>query len=177
MSDNGEGKYYNFEEMIRWMNFAYFLRDEYPFNRKDLENIKVGWGMLVIPRKGIEDTIKAQLRGGNTVLPLTEIYMLFQLPFIYDNKPGVISKNISLTFRYDKEYKYGDINKNIGECCYFIDRWATKHNDFYVLDNEMLFEFISYYVINNQWGLGSESISTSPTENLEFLKEDVKEII
>ena len=177
MSDNGEGKYYNFEEMIRWMNFAYFLRDEYPFNRKDLENIKVGWGMLVIPRKGIEDTIKAQLRGGNTVLPLTEIHMLFQLPFIYDNKPGVISKNISLTFRYDKEYKYGDINKNIGECCYFIDRWATKHNDFYVLDNEMLFEFISYYVINNQWGLGSESISTSPTENLEFLKEDVKEII
>lgn len=31
--------------------------------------------------------------------------------------------------------------------------------------------------INNQWGLGSESISTSPTENLEFLKEDIKEII
>ncbi len=176
MSDFSEKKYYNFEEMIKWMNFAYFLRDKYPFNRKDLENIKVGWGMLVIPRKGIEDTIKAQLRG-DEVLPLKEIHMLFQLPFVYNNDPGVINKNISLTFRYDKEYLHGDINKNIGECCYFIDKWATKHNDFYILDNEMLFEFMSYYVIDNQWALGKESVSNLPTENLGFLKEPIKEII
>ena len=79
-----EIKYYNFENTIKWLNFAYFLRNEFPFNRKDLENIKTGWGMLIIPRKGILETIEAKL-GNKEEMPLKEIVMLFQLPFTYND--------------------------------------------------------------------------------------------
>lgn len=170
-----EKKYYNFNDTMKFLNFAYFLRKEYPFNRKDLENIKTNWGMLIIPRKGIEETIKCKLEGKEE-LPLKEIVMLYQIPYVYNNEPGIISKNISLTFRYDKEYKYGEINKSIAECCYFIEKYSKRMNDFYILDNEFLFEFMSYYVIDNQWGLGSEHISLSPEENLSCLSDDIKEI-
>ncbi len=170
-----ETKYYNFENTVKWLNFAYFLRDEFPFKRKDLENIKTGWGMLIIPRKGIEETIKAKL-GDNEEMPLREIVMLFQLPFTYKDSLGVISKNISLTFRYDKTYKYGEINKNIAECCYFIQKYSKQMNDFYILDNEFIFDFMSYYVINNQWGLGAETISTFVVEDLSCLKDDIKDL-
>lgn len=170
-----ETKYYNFKDLMKWLNFAYFLRDEYPFKRKDLENIKAGWGMLIIPRKGIEETIEAKL-SGNEEMPLKKISMLYQIPFTYNDKPGVISKNIDLTFRYDKTYKYGEINKNIAECCYFIQKYSKRMNDFYILDNEFVFEFMSYYVIDNQWGLGSETISTFVTEDLSCLKDEIKEI-
>lgn len=168
-----ETKYYNFENTMKWLNFAYFLRKEYPFNRNDLENIKAGWGMLIIPRKGIEETIEAKL-SGKEEMPLKEISMLYQIPFVYKDKPGIISKNVDLTFRYDKTYKYGEINKSIAECCYFIQQHSKRMNDFFILDNEFVFEFMSYYVINNQWGLGSETISTFVTENLAFLEEDIK---
>lgn len=167
-----ENKYYNFENTMKWLNFAYFLKEEFPFNRKDLENIKAGWGMLIIPSEGIEDTIEAKL-GDKEKMPLNEIVMLFQLPFIYKDSLGIISKNISLTFRYDKEFLYGEINKNIAECCYFIDKYGKRMNDFYILDNEFLFDFMSYYVINNQWGLGSENISTFVVDNLSCLNNDI----
>ena len=49
-------------------------------------------------------------------------------------------------------------------------------NDFYILDNEFIFDFMSYYVINNQWGLGAETISTFVVEDLSCLKDDIKEI-
>ena len=71
-----EIKYYNFENTVKWLNFAYFLRNEFPFNRKDLENIKTGWGMLIIPSKGIEETIKAKL--GNKE----------EMPYYYDRVTG-----------------------------------------------------------------------------------------
>lgn len=167
-----ETKYYNFENTVKWLNFAYFLKDEFPFNEKDLENIKAGWGMLIIPKKGIEETIQAKL-SGKEQMPLKEIVMLFQLPFTYKSRLGMISKNISLTFRYDKEYKYGEINKNIAECCYFIEKYSKNMNDFYILESESLFTFMSYYVINNQWGLGAEFISTFVIENLSCLQEDI----
>ena len=128
--------------------------------------------MLIIPSEGIEDTIEAKL-GDKEKMPLNEIVMLFQLPFIYKDSLGIISKNISLTFRYDKEFLYGEINKNIAECCYFIDKYGKRMNDFYILDNEFLFDFMSYYVINNQWGLGSENISTFVVDNLSCLNNDI----
>lgn len=173
MMNKEEIKYYNFENTTKWLNFAYFLREEYPFNRKDLENIKAGWGMIIIPRKGIEETIKAKLSDKKEA-PLKTISMLYQIPFVYKDKPGVISKNVDLTFRYDKTYKYGEITKNIAECCYFIEKYSKKMNDFYILEDEFVFEFMSYYVINNQWGLGSETVSTFVTENLSFLKDDLR---
>ncbi len=169
-----ETKYYNFENTMKWLNFAYFLRDEYPFNRKDLENIRTGWGMIIIPKKGIEETIEAKL-AGNDEMPLKEIVMLYQIPFTYNESLGVISKNVDLTFRYDKTYKYGEINKNIAQCCYFIQKYGKRMNDFYILDSEFVFDFMSYYVINNQWGLGNENVSTFVLENLSCLKGDNNE--
>ena len=96
--------------------------------------------------------------------PITEIKMMYQVPFLVDNSPGVINKNISLSFRYDKEYKYGDITKSIYECCFWILEHAIRTNDFYVIKDDMVQEFFSYCVINNQWGLGSLEVCSSPCE-------------
>lgn len=172
-----ETKYYNFEKMIKWLNFAYFLRKEFPFNRNDLENIKCNWGMLLIPSKGIEEVIQNKISDvKDDKNQLKELVMMYQIPFEYKGKVGIINKNISLTFRYDKEYKYGDINKSIAECCYYIEKHAKKLNDFYILYPDYLFEFMSYFVINNQCGLGAEYIDNSPIENLSCLNEEIKEI-
>ena len=171
-----EAKYYNFKDLTEWLNFAYFLRKEFPFNRGDLENIKCNWGMLIIPREGIEKTIQNKISDVEGC-PLKELKMLYQLPFEYKGSVGVINKDITLTFRYDKTFKYGEINKSIYECCYFIKEYARRSNNFYILDNEFIFEFMSYFVINNQWGLGAEFVSTQPSETLEHLKKEVEKVI
>lgn len=179
---NKEKKYYNFEEMIKGLNFAYFLRDEYPFCKGDLENIKAGWGMLIIPREGIEKTVEIALSNINKPFekeeqyPLEELVMLYQLPFTYNGSVGIISKNISLTFRYDKEFKYGEINKNIAECCYAIQKHGKRTNNFYIIEDDYLFDFMSYYVFDNQYGFGCEEISTFVTKDLSCLKDDIKDI-
>jgi hypothetical protein len=170
-------KYYNFERMIKWLNFAYFLRKEFPFNRNDLANIKCNWGMILIPKKGIAEVIQNKISDKDTKEQLKEIVMMYQLPYEYQGHIGIINKNISLTFRYDKEYKYGDINKSIAEVCYYIEKHAEETNDFYIIYPDYLFEFMSYYVINNQWGLGAEYIDNSSVENLGFLQEEMKDII
>lgn len=172
-----ELKYYNFEEIMKFLNFAYFLRKEFPFNRKDLENIKCNWGMLLIPSKGIEEVIQNKISDVNdNNNQLKELVMMYQIPFEYKGKVGIINKNINLTFRYDKEYKYGDINKSIAECCYFIEKYSKRMNNFYILYPDYLFDFMSYFVINNQWGLGAEYVETSPMGNLKCLEDDVETI-
>ena len=171
-----EKKYYNFEDIMEWLNFEYFLRDKFPFKRGDYENIKAGWGMLIIPREGIEETVEIALNNINKPFekeqkyPLKEISMIYQIPFTYNDSLGIINKNISLTFRYDKEYKYGDINKNIAECCYAIIKYGKRMNDFYIIEGEYLFNFMSDYIINNQWGLGCENLTTFVTKDLSCLK-------
>ena len=170
-----EVKYYNFEEVMKFLNFAYFLRKEYPFNRNDLENVKCSWGMLLIPRKGIEEVIQNKISDKDTKNQLKEIVMMYQLPYEYKGDVGIINKNISLTFRYDKVFKYGDINKSIAEVCYFIEKHAKRLNDFYIIYPDYVNEFMSYFVINNQWGLGAEFIYNTPMENLKCLEEDIKE--
>ena len=172
-----EVKYYNFEEMIKWLNFAYFLRKEYPFNRNDLTNIKCNWGMILIPKKGIDEVIQNKISDKETKDQLKEIVMMYQLPYEYQGHIGIINKNISLTFRYDKEFKYGDINKSIAEVCYYIEKHAKETNDFYIIYSDFVFDFMSYYVINNQWGLGAEYIDNSPMENLGFLQDEMKDIV
>lgn len=169
-----ELKYYNHEEIMKFLNFAYFLRKEYPFNRNDLENIRCNWGMLLIPRKGIEKVIQNKISDKKDDNELKELVMMYQIPFEYKGKVGIINKNISLTFRYDKEFKYGDINKSLAECCYYIEKHSKVMNDFYILYPDYLSEFMSYFVINNQCGLGAECVETSPMENLKFLEEDIK---
>ena len=76
---------------------------------------------------------------------------------------------------YDKQFKYGDINKSIAEVCYFIEKHAKRLNDFYIIYPDYVHEFMSYFVINNQWGLGAEFIYNTPTENLKCLEESIKE--
>jgi hypothetical protein len=169
-----EKKYYNFQEIMKFLNFYYFLKEDYPFNQ-GLENIEFGWGNLIIPRDGIEKTIQNKIGDINDGSSLKEIKMLYQIPFVCKGKTGIINKDIVLTFRYDKEFKYGNINKNVYECCYFIDKYATKTNNFYIVDNEMIFEFMSYFVIDNQWWLGREVVSSLPMEKVEFLKEGTNE--
>lgn len=164
-----EKKFYNFKEYIKFLNFEYFLRKEYPFNRKDYKNIKCNWGMIIIPRKGIDETIQNKISNIEE-RPLKEIVMLYQLPFEYEGKVGIINKNISLTFRYDKEFKYGDINKSIEEVCYYIKEHSKRLNDFYIIYPDFIHEFLSYYVFDNQWGLGAEYIDNSPMEDLGFLE-------
>lgn len=144
-----ELKYYGFSGIMKFLNFAYFLKEEFPFNQKDLENIKCNWGMLLIPRKGIEEVIQNKISGKEET-PLKELVMMYQIPFEYKGNIGIINKNISLSFRYDKQFKYGDINKSIAECCYFIEKHSKVMNDFYILYSDYLFEFMSYFVVNNQ---------------------------
>ena len=66
------------------------------------------------------------------------------------------------------------IYKSIAECCYYIEKHAKKLNDFYILYPDYLFSFMSYFVINNQWGLGTEYVETSPMKNLKCLEDDVE---
>ena len=84
--------------------------------------------------------------------PISEIKMMYQIPFECEGKAGLINKNISLSFRYDKEYKYGEITKSIYECCFWILEHAVRTNDFYIIKEDMVQEFFSRCVIDNQWG-------------------------
>lgn len=101
---------------------------------------------------------------------ISEINMIYNIPF-YENKNGgincgVISKNISLTFKYDKQYKYGNINKSIYEVCFWILEHAKRTNDFYIITDDMIQEFMSYYVFNNQYGLGSLEVCSPCVEKM-----------
>ena len=50
--------------------------------------------------------------------------------------------------------------------CFWILDKAVETNDFYIIANDMIQEFMSYCVCCNQWGLGSLVIGSSPTEYL-----------
>ena len=56
--------------------------------------------------------------------------------------------------------------KSIYEVCFWILDKAIETNDFYIITNDMVQEFMSYCVCCNQWGLGSLVIGSSPTEYL-----------
>ena len=104
---------------------------EYPYNR-NIEDIEFMYGYIVIPRYGIEKIVQNKISNIKEEV-LDEITMLVQIPFINEGKIGVIAVNVSLSFRYDKQFKYGDINKSIAECCYFIEKHSKVMNDFYIL--------------------------------------------
>lgn len=169
--ETDELKFYNFEDYTKFLGFYYFLRKEFPFNVKDYENIKCNWGTIIIPKKGIDETIQNKISDIEDK-PLEEIVMLYQLSYEYKGSIGLINKEISLSFRYDKQYKYGDINKSIEEVCYYIKEHSKRLNDFYIIYSDYIHEFLSYFVINNQYGLGREYIDNSPVENLGFLKQE-----
>ena len=150
-----------FQEVLDFLSFDYKFGSknyDYPFN-KNREDVTFAWGQLCIPKFGIREVVTNKISDINE-LPIEELKMLYQIPFVWqkqNDEPhfGIVNENISLTFRYDKTYKYGDVTKSIYECCFFIVDRATETNDFYILEDEALMQFFREYIIPNQWGLGA----------------------
>jgi hypothetical protein len=160
-----EKHFYDLQEIFDFLGFDYKFdtKQGYPFNRKP-EDVEFSWGQIVIPKQGIRDIVVNKISDIKE-MPINEIKMLYQVPFTVKDKDGgvgfgVINQDISLTFRYDKEYKYGDINKSIYEVCFYILENAERTNDFYILKDDHIFTFFSYYIIDNQWGIGKECVGS-----------------
>lgn len=169
---NEEYKFYNTAEILDFLgikyNFESEVNREYPFNRKPSDFI-FDWGYLIIPREGIEKEIQNKISSKKEYISkLKEIKMLYHIPFFEKkrNSLGTIIVNVSLSFRYDKEYKYGDINKSLPEVCYAIEKMGSKTSNFYIIDSDNIHYFMSNYVINNQWGIGVTKVVSSPEVNL-----------
>ena len=161
-----ERKWYSFKDILKFLSFDYkFEHDKrYPFNW-GRDKVNFSWGQVLIPKFGIREMVQNKISDIKEK-PITEIKMMYQIPFTVDGREGsgVINQNISLSFRYDKTYKYGDITKSIYECCFWILEHATKTNDFYIISEGMVQDFFSYCVIKNQWGLGSLKVCSAPSE-------------
>lgn len=160
-----EEKYYNFKEILEFIGLDYEFEkanNVYPFNRKK-DEIMFSWGQILIPKYGIKEMVQNKI-SDNTECPISELHMMYQVPFKFDDDVGLINKNISLTFRYDKAYKYGEVTKSIYECCFWILENAIKTNDFYIIKGDLIQQFFSYYIINNQWGLGRLTVTSPPCE-------------
>lgn len=174
-----EPKFYNIEEIMKFLSLDWeFQREgtkEYPFNRK-LEDLKFMWGYIVIPRYGIEKIVQNKISDKEYRDILRKITMLINIPFSCEGKVGAITKNVSLGFEYGKEYKYGEITKSIEEVCYAIIRNARVTNDFYIIDDTFFHEFMSYFVIPNQWGQGQLKVMSAPevkfNNNFKEIRED-----
>lgn len=160
-----EDKYYNFQDILKFIGFDYEFNKEkrkFPFWRGK-ESVVFSWGQILIPRYGIKEMVQNKISDIKEK-PITELKMMYQIPFLVDGKVGMINKNISLSFRYDKQYKYGDITKSIYECCFWILEHAIKTNDFFIITDDLVQLFFTYCVIDNQWGLGSLEVCSPPNE-------------
>lgn len=155
----------SFNQIMRFIGFNYEFdkeNKEYPFSM-GRENVIFQWGQILIPKYGIREMVENKISDIDDI-PIKKITMMCQIPFKTDKGIGVINRNISLGFRYDKTYKYGEINKSIYEVCFFVLEHATETNDFFIITNDYFHEFMSYFVINNQWGLGATVICSAPEE-------------
>ena len=165
-----ERKYFVLDDILDWLGFEYHFNDkkpEYPFNRGK-ENVVFSWGQILIPKAGIRKTVENKISDIKE-LPISEIKMMYQIPFHTKCKDGsigigTINQDISLSFRYDKQYKYGDITKSIYEVCFYIITTAKETNDFFIIGGEDVFDFMSYYVMNNQWGIGRLLVESAPQQ-------------
>lgn len=155
-------EYKSFQDILNFLSFGYKFDTKsygYPFNR-DPKNVIFSWGQIVIPKYGIREMVHNKI-SNNDEMPIKEIKMLYEIPFVVKDKDGdvhgigTVNENISLGFRYDKQYKYGDITKSIYEVCLCILEHATETNDFFIIRDDYIQEFFSYYIIPNQWGLGT----------------------
>lgn len=181
----------NIEEWKNTAKILDFLGIKYEFERegdkdypfwKGLENIQFFTPYITIPQKGIEQVVLNKLSDEENIeerkKEIKEIEMLVHIPYLIknENQASNLIVNLSLGFRYDKEWKYGDINKNKAEVCYAIMKYAKKTNDFYIIDSENFNNFMSYYVMNNQWGIGAminiENLKVNINKNFEQVYED-----
>ena len=164
MSDK-KSKYLTFQDILNFLSFDYNFKNnkDYPFN-KDPKNVIFSWGQVLIPKKGIRETVQNKISDIKDQ-PLSEITMMYQIPFFVQNKinskdfrdygTGIINQNITLGFNYGKEWKYGDITKSIYEVCFYILEHSIETNDFFIINEDYVHDFFSYYIVPNQWGLGS----------------------
>ena len=162
-----EMKYYSFQEILKFLGFDYEFEKKnrkYPFNRGK-EEVTFSWGQILIPKYGIRKTVQNKISDIKET-PITELNMMYQIPFLVDGEVGVINQNISLSFRYDKQYKYGAITKSIYECCFWILEHSKITNDFYIITNDMVQMFFTDCIIDNQWGLGSLEVCHTPQEKI-----------
>lgn len=161
-----EMKYYNFQDIMKFLSFDYNFDKSnnkgYPFNRSK-ENVEFGWGQILITKYGIREMVYNKICDIEDK-PLDKIKMIYQIPFVEEGRTGIYNKNISLSFRYDKEYKYGRITKSIYECCLWILEHSVKTNDFYIIEGAHVLDFFSYCIKCNQWGLGTMKVCSSPQE-------------
>lgn len=178
---NLEQKYYTTTEILKFLGIDYEFekqrRKEYPFEDKP-SDIIFNWGYITIPREGIEKIIQNKISDKEYHGILKEIKMLVHIPF-YNKRTentGTIITNLTVGFRYDKEYKYGDVTKSLPEVCYAIEKWGKETNDFYVINSDYMHEFMSYYVIPAQWGIGATQVISSPqvkiNDNFKEIRDD-----
>jgi len=159
-------EYKSFQDILNFLSFSHKFETKgypYPFTQ-DPNNVIFSLGQIIIPKFGIREMVQNKISDIKSA-PISEITMMYQIPFVVidkkekrtfdEYKSGVVNQNISLTFRYDKTYKYGDITKSIFEVCYYITEHAEETNDFFILTFDNINDFFSYYIIPNQWGLGS----------------------
>lgn len=157
-------KYYDFQSILEFLGFEYEFKTNnkgFPFS-KGVDDVNFSWGQILIPKHGIREMVQYKISDiREKEAPLSKITMMYQIPFVTSQgKTGIINKNICLRFEYGKEYKYGDINKSIYEVCFFILEHAIPTNDFFLITDDVIQEFMSFFVINNQYGLGCSRISS-----------------
>ena len=161
-----ERKWYSFKDILKFLGFNYKFEHhkEYPFHC-GRDKVIFSWGQVLIPKYGIKQMVQNKISDIKEK-PIEKIKMMYQIPFTVDGHEGcgVINQNISLSFRYDKTYKYGDITKSIYECCFWILEHAIETNDFYIIERGEVQDFFSYCVIKNQWGIGSFQVCSAPSE-------------
>lgn len=165
----GELKYYSFQDILEFIGFDWAFNEdnkhrEYPFHRGK-ENVTFSWGQILIPKTGIAEIVQNKISDIKDK-PIHSVKMMYQIPFTENetDKAGMINQNIKLEWRYDKQYKYGDITSSIYEVCYWILMHARTTNDFYIISDDMVQEFFSTCVIPNQWGLGCMDITSTCCE-------------
>jgi len=135
---------------------------EYPFNW-NINLFEFQWASVMIPRGDIERIVWRACRGENFEGLNTDLKMLVQVPFLKEKDSfGIIHTNVSLTFRYDKQYKYGDVTKTLAETCFHIIQNSKKTNDYYILEADLASGFLNYYVLNSQHGLGAITATSAP---------------
>ncbi len=160
-------KFYNTVEILDFLGIKYDFENnegkQYPFKDKP-SDIIFNYGYITIPRAGIEKIIQNKISDKDYYNILDEIKMLVHIPFYCKRtkNTGTIIVNVTVGFRYDKEYKYGDVNKSLPELCYAIEKYGRKTNDFYIINDDNINYFMSNYVIGTQWGIGAMEVVTSP---------------
>ena len=92
-----EFKYYDFKEILKFLGFDYEFEKEnpqYPFNR-GRDNVVFSWGQVLIPKYGIMEMVQNKISEiGDR--PITEIKMMYQIPFLADKGVGLINQDIQI---------------------------------------------------------------------------------